>query len=286
MANISLKKLFPNATKGNIIEILLKKTGHDGRHDVQPVRILDFLGLRHKSMDLSKLSELEEEQSLIRALLDYEKKLIITDVALEKNENRLRFSVFHEVGHYVLPDHQDTFYLCSQRSIFEDSHNSTEKEANSFAADLMFHGSQFSLFSNEMQISASTVKKLSNKYKASIEATCRHMVEKSLKPVLLVVYEKKPVFSLEHMNQSPLWDVKYDIPSPLFREQYGVSVSRDPGNEIVQEIGETYCDIENTRTDRVIASTNGKNIFFECEYFTNYHNVFRIMRPLSGMKAV
>jgi len=127
---------------------------------------------------------------------------------------------------------------------------------------------------------------MSKQFKASVEATSIHIVKNSIKPVLLVVYSKKPVTSYTGLVQSqiPAWDVKYCVPSPLFQQEYKVDVSSDADNPIVCDMGETYRDLEDIVTDQVYASCNGNDLFFESEYYTNYYNVFRIMRPKTNFK--
>jgi hypothetical protein len=56
-----------------------------------------------------------------------------------RSEGRKRFTIAHEIGHYVLPGHDEKGSICGPRDIesWNDRANSTEREADDFAAELI-----------------------------------------------------------------------------------------------------------------------------------------------------
>ena len=72
--------------------------------------------------------------------------------------NSACFSVLHEIGNYVLPHHEHALYVCDDVGLSFATRLVMEKEANEFAANLLFLGDRFSVEANCRQIDAKTVK--------------------------------------------------------------------------------------------------------------------------------
>ena len=180
---------------------------------------MDLLELKFASFDFQ--IELPEEAKASvgggkpRALISFADRLVATDTEL--NESRTRFSVLHEIGHFVLPKHQHKLYLCDDQGLNLSARLVLEKEASEFAADLLFLGDRFSLEANSLPISALTVKELATKYRASFEATARRLVEKSFQSCMLVAFKQESAQSRIDVHQLPIWSVKYCIASPSFQ---------------------------------------------------------------------
>ena len=89
-----------------LVQYLLTETYQQERDALNPARILDLLKLEHVISDFC--SWLPREAFLggvkPRAMLSFADRLIASDTAL--SDERMRFSVCHEVGHYILPNHQ------------------------------------------------------------------------------------------------------------------------------------------------------------------------------------
>ena len=270
-------RLFSNITPDKLVKRVLLETGQEKKENVDPNPILEFLKLKYFPIDISELPPDELELSPtdpFMALFYYPEKVLATDYSL--SDERRKFSIFHEIAHYLLPEHQDTFFLCFESDMSEKSAYVWEQQANQFAADLMFHADLFTRMSNEMPICANTIKELAVKFGASFEATARRLAEKNLRQCLLVIYDKKPQ-SIPSDNPLPLWDVKYSVPSPSFRYK----MSDDPMNPIVAKLGSAqFRDIADSIADESECNLpDGRTIRFHDEYFTNSYNVFRIMIP-------
>jgi len=274
----SLPQLFSDIPPDELIKFLLAETGQDKNEKVESKPILSILKLKHITLDVaaipSEALDLPPNDPL-RALLYYPEKVIGTDYLLPSD--RTKFSVFHEIAHYVLPEHQQSLFLCSKSDMSQRTGIILEKQANQFAADLMFHADLFTRMAHEMPICAKTIKELAIKFEASFESTARRLIEKNIRPCLLIVYEKKLPVRQADKDTEPSWDVKYPISSTSFP----FYLPADPMNHVVVKLGsEQFRDI----ADSVLGESeyglpNGKQIRFSDEYFTNHFNVFRIMIP-------
>ncbi len=112
-----LEPSFRDISAAELISHLLRASGQEKGDAVNPSPILSLLGLRHLSVDFQ--GELPEAVTpggeRPRALLSFPERVIATDRTL--SETRARFSTFHDVGHYVLPEHVEAIVLCTDRDL-------------------------------------------------------------------------------------------------------------------------------------------------------------------------
>ena len=90
------------------------------------------------------LSEVPSESDDLCGLILKNNKKAIIGVNANHSENRKRFTIAHELGHYLLHTNQDTFVdrhenldLVKFRFNSDNNNNREEKEANCFAACLL-----------------------------------------------------------------------------------------------------------------------------------------------------
>ena len=143
-----------------------------------------------------------------------------------------RFSMFHEIGHYVLPDHVASIMLCSKSDMSYLTQRLHEKQANTFAVNLLFHGKRFTQQANSHAITARSVAELANDYQASFEATVRRLVEKNIRPCMLIVYEKRRMWKMWEEG----WDIQYYVQSPAFQHRFIGQWDTAPNNPDVSII--------------------------------------------------
>lgn len=264
-----------------LVRHLLRESGHNQRESVNPADILRLLGLQYTSFDFELELPADAKETVgrarPRALLSFDDRLVATDAGLE--ENRRRFSVLHEIGHFVLPSHQHRLYICDDAGLSLAARLSMEKEASEFAADLLFLGDRFGLEANSHPISGGTVKELADKYRASYEATARRLVEKSFQPCMLIVFEEKITSAGVDTNQTPTWTVKYSIGSPLFKTHYFKELTGTAPSEAVAAVIAPGRDIRHGYLmDLSIRSPlSGEETRFRGEFFSNTYNVFCLL---------
>jgi len=269
-----------------LVRHLLREAGQSDRDSVNPAELLDLLKLQYVCFDFDKELPSEAQQTVgggkPRALISFNDRLVATDQSL--NHNRTRFSVLHEVGHYVLPNHEHALYVCDDRGLSFSTRLWMEKEANEFAAELLFLGDRFAVEANSLPVSAATVHKLATKYEASFEATARRLVERNFKPCILVVFKEDSTIARINSDQQSTWSVRYCIASPLFKNRYFERIRQGVvPDEIVAAITAPGRNIVESETaDVEIGSPqHGTMTLFHAEFFSNTYNIFCLLTPKS-----
>lgn len=153
-------------------------------------KIMRKLNLKLISFDRESL---EEKDQNIRGILDYKKKTVY--VRNEEVKPRMRFTLAHEIGHYVLPDHIEYFANCKKQctdDIWDARDNVFEIEANRFAGELLFKGSYINTYYEKQAIvDFKMIEKVSQESDVSFEATSRHLIANSPTQQILFIYYKK-----------------------------------------------------------------------------------------------
>ena len=107
-----------------------------------------------------------------------------------QNEGFRRFSIAHEIGHYVLPDHVDAMLA------HDDRHSSNagfatndpfEREADIFAASLLMPNDLFAREMKSLGDGLTAIEVLSKRFVTSLIATANRYVEKAEIPVAMIV---------------------------------------------------------------------------------------------------
>lgn len=214
----------------DIADALLSESGTKGGVPTDEKKIADYLGLKIEFYDL--VGELDflpsTEKQDIRAVLSFGDKTIAVHKGLLKKEQRLKFSILHEIGHFVLPEHVDAFYICNREDIDFRSRSSFEIEANRFAADMLF---QLDLFTEQAMgypIECQTITTLAQKYGASFEATGRRYIERNQRACALVIYNKiEEYFDENEFDGLPTFKPQYTITSSSFRKRFFTKILKE-----------------------------------------------------------
>jgi len=265
-----------------LIEFLLRESGHADREAVNPKSILDVLRLEHVTANFAAElpPELTQRSTPVRGMLSYRDRIVATDINL--NGTRARFSVLHEVAHYVLPTHQHALYVCDETGMSFRTRVTIEQEANAFAADLLFLGDRFTSEVNSRPLTAATIKLLAQKYQASFEATARRMIERSLRPCMLVVCDNTG--SRVDPDAQPVWSKKYTIASVPFRTKYFSDLhSAVIPPDVAAQVLAPGRDIADSVTHEVtIKTAAGIDARFRAEFFSNTYSIFCLLRPTAN----
>jgi len=194
---------------------------------------------------------------------------------------RARFSVLHEIGHYLLPDHRYSMYLCDDEGLGYQSRFQFEREANEFAAKLLFNGNRFRLDANSIPLSAKTVESLAKKYRASFEATARRLVEYSFRPCMLIVFMQEQTHDRVNINTLGKWRVRYCIPSSQFSRHYFSRLEGTFSGDKYDEMSRPGHSIAESLIEEVqIETRDGEKRPFMAECFSNTYNIFCFLQPL------
>lgn len=255
-----------------IVEHLLEETEQAEGLPVNSSRILEHLNLEQLIFNFEEAvpKDIWRDASNARsAVLDFRERLVAIDEKLYPK--RRRFALFHEIAHYVLPDHRKMLYVCSDADLSFRATIVQEKEANEFAAELLFKGTEFTRDANSHEASAFSVKQLAEKYDASFEATARRLTEKSSSPRMLAVFREAP---------DERWCVHYCHSSPSFRSQYFSSIKGDLPADVACALARPGRDIAEVEKGVVnTGSPDGEKSHFIAEFFTNTYKIFCFLTP-------
>lgn len=263
-----------------LVRFLLDETEQSKRDAVNPAELLSFLGLQHIcfSFEAELPSDVRSEGKNPRALLSFADRLVATDETLHKMQ--ARFSILHEIAHYVLPSHEYAMYLDNEQCMSSWTRICFEREANELAADLLFQGDRFTLEANSHSLSAKSVKKLGRKYDASFESTARRLVERNLRPAMLVVFKRENSAADVDADIETTWNVRYCATSPTFRNQFFKDVEGTVPPDIARKLARPGIDIaDSERAELHVPEEDDTNRVFSGEFFTNTHNIFCLVQP-------
>jgi Zn-dependent peptidase ImmA (M78 family) len=268
-----------------LVEALLVQTGTAGRLPTDEHALLGYLDLKQLSFDFAKdveiLSKAPEVPQRLRAALSLRDRTIVTHSALDTK--RSRFSVLHEVGHFVLPEHRERIFLDTDETLGWWTKVRMEKEANAMAADLIFQGNRFTRESLDHVLSCKTVISLAPKYGASYESGMRRYVERHDLPCAVIVYQKVLPAAEESDLGDEKYQIHYTISSPSFRSSYFSGVESKEGFSKGSDIFRVHgsWNIGNiVDSELVVERGNGGNWRFDTELFTNGYKIFQfIVRP-------
>ncbi len=268
-----------------ILETLLVEAGAAGKLPTDQRKLLGFLRLEQLSFDFTKEVEFldlsEKPTGEIRAALHLAKRTVATQTGM--NDKRERFCVFHEIAHCVLPEHNRKLFVDDDQTLSWWTRARLEREANKFAADLLFQGNLFSEQALSLDTSIGTVIELSPQYGASYEAALRRYTEAHVMPCALLVYDK--VAKSDHsFVEDDDYRIHYTITSAPFRKMYFAGVKMTEEKCKAAEIyspNQSWSVGQIAEKELAIESENKEMRRFETEVFSNGYKIFQFLkRPI------
>lgn len=268
-----------------IAETLLEEAGVLDLLPTDELRVLDYLGLRQLSFDFGDEPAFAKTDPRIRAhlraALSVNDRVVATHSELGQKQRR--WSVFHEIAHFVLPEHiEKIFLLDTDQTLSPWTKVRLEREANGLAAELMFQGNRFTERSLDLPLSCRTVIELAPQFDASYESAMRRYVERHILPCAVIVYDKVPGTFGE--DEDAKYRIQYTVTSTPFKRKYfaGVKTTTDltRGSDIFQVHGSW--NIGNIVETELIVERNEEPPWrFQSEIFTNGYKIFQfIIRPV------
>lgn len=105
-----------------------------------------------------------------------------------REASRKRFTIAHEIGHYVIPHHRLLGNVCDERQIerFETRLNRPEVEANEFAAELLLPSAVLRKRFNLSALSLHQISTVASEFGTSLTATTRSFLSLTNLPCALV----------------------------------------------------------------------------------------------------
>lgn len=114
------------------------------------------------------------------------KKNIILDNYRARNEKREKFTIAHEIGHYLIPWH-DNLQQCDNTVNF-DSDDKIEQEANDFASELLVPEEYLLQDLEDKKLTLDLIKNLSEKYNVSLVVMARRILKYSEVEAIALIY--------------------------------------------------------------------------------------------------
>ena len=144
----------------------------------------------------------------------------------DKPKTRQNFSIAHEIAHTYFPDYQNRYKARHKTGKF-DPNNEVEFLCDLGASEIIMPTPDFDLEVESMGISLKSLRKLSKRYEASLEATAIRMIGTDLYPCALMVldYSHKPIEKdkIEESKYQPSLFGDYFLEPPMkLRVQYSV----------------------------------------------------------------
>jgi len=105
-----------------------------------------------------------------------------------REPGRKRFTIAHEIGHFVLPGHGTAQPICTSSDVeWIQEASKQELAANRFAAELLMPAIQIESFLKREGLFISTVRRICDRYVTSLTAAALKCIEMSLEPCALVI---------------------------------------------------------------------------------------------------
>jgi hypothetical protein len=159
----------------------------------------------------------------------------------------------------------------------------TEKEANAFAAELLFKGDLFTRQANDCDVTPESIKTLALRYDASFEATARRFVERNARACSLAVFAPAPGGRVIDTSKPGRWQHRYTISSAEFRTRYFRRLLGEVPVDVIKKLvvpGRDYAD--SIDDEMTVAATTGERHHLRVSFFTNYYCVFGLVQPATG----
>lgn len=115
-------------------------------------------------------------------------KGIIAVKASIREASRKRFTVAHEIGHFVMPHHRLLKNVCDEKKIdsFDSRLNRPEIEANEFAAELLLPSALLAKRFNLKELSLPEISAVATEFETSLTATVRCFLRLTALPCAMV----------------------------------------------------------------------------------------------------
>ncbi len=204
-------------------EIFLQKAGlKDVELPIPLERVIDFMtgqGLELRYYDPRQAPPQTQEAAtgVDEVLVRQKEGNALLFVNSHRPWVRQRFSIFHGIGHFLLPSHLNLNYLsrgCSTSKI--DTHQPFENQANRFAAALNMPPNRFRTDMAVLPFGMTAIEQLAQRYSASVESTGIHYVQLADVPCAFVRFDSV---------SRKIGNLALDVP---YKVRYQVSSTRFP----------------------------------------------------------
>jgi len=213
-----------------------------------------------------------DEQKRIQAVLDVnEREVTFRDGLPIQKRN---WGSLHEIGHEYLLWHRELFYRCPLLWLPPSIQEQLEAEADIFAAEAFFFGSEFNKLMGQGKFGLATAKELAeNVYGTSYHATFMRLAEESDQSCCLLVWGPANDDESADSEQRKL-QLLYYVPSKYFHMHFPTKQRADD-DAVLQLFNDPSSEI--VSHEMQIESKTGEQHITKAESFCNSYNVFTLM---------
>lgn len=221
----------------------------------------------------------------LRALYLPDRKRILLDK--EQPDAKQRWNEAHEIGHSILPWHDDLMLGDHEQSLAPGCHAQIEAEANYAAGQLLFLQSRFRIAANDSIPSLEAIRELKRSFGNTYTTTFWRFIEDSHKDVpMFGLIGGHPRFqtvtaetSFRHVIESPAYKLKFDsLPvERLRRELLTYCQYRKAG-----PLGSNEVCISDRRGERHIFLFETFSNTYDCLTLATYQRPHAIIANVSG----
>ncbi len=190
---------------------------------------------------------------------------------------RRRFVTLHEVGHASLPWQRQTYlYLDDETTLAPDIQDQFEREANQFAADLLFQIDRFDREARDLPLSLHSALSLARNYGASAHAAFRRYVEHHHRACALLVVKQNATTRRREITP---W-VKFVFQSASFRHVFEERNWNTSIQQTVPLLAAMSYPLRFSKGECRIDDRTGHSVVCSFESYTNSYDIFVFIAPL------
>ncbi len=210
----------------------------------------------------------------LKALYLPDRKRILLDGDLP--EKKHRWNEAHEIGHSLLPWHEDVMHGDNAHTVSVDCHEQVEAEANFAAGRLLFLRDRFTNEARAMAPTLDSVKQLHTKFGNTYSTTLYRFVEMSGqdRPIIGMITDH-PHASRRPANHDPAKPCRHFIQSPAFAARF----SRMPETDMFKAVA-SYCGAQTGgplgNSEMILTDDNGDQHRFYFETFFNRYDALTL----------
>lgn len=201
---------------------------------------------------------------------------IVLDQSL--HESKKSFLKLHETGHGYLPHQREMFEIIEdgEMEISPDIEDLFEKEANNFAAEVLFQIDTYEKVAADYLVSIRTPMELARKFGSSIYASMRRYVQTHYYPLALAIYNKtsKVDKTCYQLRRAPQYSDSFIKKFGLYKFPTETSLTDDLGSLLGKSRLQTNNKI-------VIKNLRKEYYLADLQIFNNSYQIFVILIPQS-----
>ena len=206
----------------------------------------------------------------LRALFLPDRRRILIDSNLP--EPKQRWSETHEIGHSIIPWHENTMLGDNKRTLTPACHEQVENEANFAAGQLLFFQQAFVRDARDLVVGIDAVRSLKTRYGNTITTTLWKYVEQSDDPLIGGISDHPHRLPPEFDPTNPF---RYFVGSKKFLQEFSTIRETDLFGHVRR-----YCS--NRRggplgaIDLILKDDNGADHIFHFETFFNQYDALTL----------